>query len=65
MELQRIHLTSELPISLQGYKTSPKEEIELKEQIQNLLNTELIKESCSPYSAPFFLCLREMVGKKT
>ena len=52
MELQRIHLTSELPISLGVYKTSAKEKAEIKEQIQILLKAELINKSYSPCSAP-------------
>ena len=52
MKPQRIHLISEHPILLSTYRTSPKEEIEIKEQIQNLLKDGLIKESCSPYCAP-------------
>ena len=52
MELQKIHLTSELPISFQAYRTISKEEIGIKKQIQNLLQADLIKENFSPYSEP-------------
>ena len=64
MESQRIHLISELPISLLSYKTSSNEEIEIKEQIQNLLMVGLIKKSCSLYSAPVTLVLKIEEGKK-
>ena len=64
MEPQRIHLNSEFPISLRAYRTSPKEEAEIKEQIQNLLKAGLIKESCSPFSAPVTLMLKKKEGKK-
>ena len=58
MESQKIYLTSELPISLRAYRTSPKKEAEIKEQVKNLLETSLIKESCSPYLAPVTLMLK-------
>ena len=48
MEPQRIHLTFELPIFLRAYRTFPKEEVEIKEQIKNLLQDGLIQEGCSP-----------------
>ena len=65
MESQRIHLTSELSISFQAYRTSSKEESKIKEQIQNLLQAGLIKESCSPSSAPSTLMLKGEEEKKT
>ena len=40
MEPQRINLTSELPISLQAYRTFLKEKIEIKELIQILLKAD-------------------------
>lgn len=65
MEPQRIHLTSDLPISLRAYRTSPKEEEEIREQIQNLLQAGIIKESYSPYSSPVTLVYKREEGKKT
>ena len=53
-EPQKFNLTSESHISLCAYRTSPKEKTEIKEQIQNLLKTGSIKESCSPYSVSNF-----------
>ena len=41
IEPRRIHLTSELSISLRAYRTSPKKKTEIKEQIQNLLQDSL------------------------
>ena len=58
MESQRFHLASELPISFCSYRASPKKEIEVKEQIQNLLKAGLIKESCFPYSLSIMLVLK-------
>ena len=65
MEPEWIHLTSELPIFVQAYRISPKEKIEIKEQIQNLLKAGLIKESWFPYSALLMLVFKREEGKKT
>ena len=53
-EPQKFNLTSESHISLCAYRTSPKEETEIKEQIQTLMKAGLIKENCSPYSVSNF-----------
>ena len=58
IEPQRIHLISELSIYLHVYRTSPKKEAEIKDQIQNLLKAGLITESCFPYSAPVTFVLK-------
>ena len=65
MKSQRIHLTFELPISFRFYRTSPKKEAEIKEQIKNLLQTGLIKEIFSTFSAPMILVFKREEGKKT
>ena len=64
MEPQRINLTSEHPVSHHAYRTSHKEEAEIKEQIQNLLKAVLIKESCFSYSALVTLVLKRGRKKK-
>lgn len=50
---------------MQPYSTSSKEEKEIKEQIQNLLQAGIIKESSSPYSVPITLVHKHEEGKKT
>ena len=50
---------------LRAYRTSPKKEAKIKEQVKNLLEAGLIKESCFPYSAPVMLVLKIEEGKKT
>lgn len=42
MEPQRINLTSDLSILLRTYPTSPKNEAEIKEQVQNFLKAGII-----------------------
>lgn len=65
VEPQRIRLTSDLPICLRPYRTSPKEEEEINSQINNLLKAGLIKESNSPYAAPVTLAFKRDEGTKT
>ena len=55
MEPQRINLTFEIPILLRTYKTSHKEEAEIKQHVHNLLKFSLIKESFSPCSVPLVI----------
>lgn len=64
IELQRIRLKSDLPISLRPYRTSQKEQTEINSQIQKLLEAGLIRESNSPYSAPVTLVMKRDEGKK-
>ena len=60
MEPQKVYLTSELPTSFRAYRNSPKEKAKIKELVKNL-----IKENCTPYSAPVTLALKREEGKKT
>ena len=65
MEPQRVRLTSEIPVSLRPYKTSPTQQEEIDNQVQNLLKYNIIKESSSPYSAPVTLVYKKDENKKT
>ncbi|GFT83906.1 retrovirus-related Pol polyprotein from transposon 17.6 [Trichonephila clavipes] len=65
VEPQRIILKSDLPVHLRPYSTSPIQEKEIKGQVEKLLQTGLIKESNSPYSAPVTLAFKRDDGKKT
>ena len=50
---------------LRAYRSSFKKEVEIKEQTQNLLQDDFIKEICSPpYSPPVILVLKKEEGKK-
>ncbi|GBN75137.1 hypothetical protein AVEN_69146-1, partial [Araneus ventricosus] len=64
VEPQRLMLTSDLPVSLRPYCTSPVEEQEIKSQVEKLLQAGLIKESNSPYSSPVTLVFKSDEGKK-
>lgn len=65
LEPQKVILTSELPISLRPYRASPKDNAEIKRQIDELLAADLIKPSCSPYSAPITLAYKRDENSKT
>lgn len=65
IEPQRIRLTSDLPVSLRPYRASPKDEIEIKTQIDNMLKYGIIKESCSPYSSPVTLVAKKNETSRT
>lgn len=64
IEPQRVRLTSDLPVSLRAYKTSPKQQEEIDNQIKDLLKANIIKESSSPYSAPVTLAYKKDENKK-
>ncbi|GFW78890.1 retrovirus-related Pol polyprotein from transposon 17.6 [Trichonephila clavipes] len=63
VEPLRIILKSDLPVHLRPYRTSPIQEIEIKSQVEKLLQAGLIKESNSPYSAPVTLAFKHDEGK--
>lgn len=65
IEPQRVRLTSDIPVSLRAYKTSPKQQEEIDNQIKDLLKAGIIKESSSPYSAPVTLAYKKEENKKT
>lgn len=65
IEPQRIKLTSDLPICIRPYRTSPAEEAEIQSQIEQLLKAGFIQPSNSPYSAPVTLAYKKGENKKT
>ena len=64
IEPQRVRLTSDLPVSLRAYKTSPKQQEEIDNQIRELLKANVIKENSSPYSVPVTLVLKKHENRK-
>ncbi|GFX69631.1 retrovirus-related Pol polyprotein from transposon 17.6 [Trichonephila clavipes] len=65
LEPQRIHLISELPISLRPYRNSQQESKEIQTQIEKLLKVGFIRPSHSPYAAPVTLAYKKDEGKKS
>ena len=57
-----INLTTEVPVKLNAYKTSPKEKEIIREQVKDMLKNNIIEESQSSYSAPVVL-VRKKNGK--
>ncbi|GFW20883.1 transposon Tf2-6 polyprotein [Trichonephila clavipes] len=62
---QRIHLISELPISLRPYRNSQQESKEIQTHIEELLKAGFIRPSHSPYSAPVTLAYKKDEGKRS
>ncbi|GFV23667.1 transposon Tf2-9 polyprotein [Trichonephila clavipes] len=62
---QRIHLISDLPISLRPYKNSQQESKEIQTQIEELLKAGFIRPSHSPYAAPVTLAYKKDGGKRS
>lgn len=65
IELQRILLKSDLPISLRPYRTSPQQKKKVNSQVRTLLESGLVKESNSSYSARVTLVMKNDEGEKT
>ncbi|GFV36422.1 retrovirus-related Pol polyprotein from transposon 17.6 [Trichonephila clavipes] len=65
LEPQRIHLISDLPISLRPYKNSQQESKEIQTQIEELLKAGFIRPSHSPYAAPVTLAYKKDEGKRS
>ncbi|GFW27567.1 retrovirus-related Pol polyprotein from transposon opus [Trichonephila clavipes] len=65
LEPQRIHLISDLPISLRPYRNSQQESKEIQTQIEELLKAGFIKPSHSPYAAPVTLAYKKDGGKRS
>ncbi|GFY09425.1 retrotransposable element Tf2 protein type 1 [Trichonephila clavipes] len=59
LEPQRIHLISDLPISLRPYRNSQQESKEIQTQIEELLKADFIRPSHSPYAAPVTLAYKK------
>ncbi|GFY13867.1 retrovirus-related Pol polyprotein from transposon opus [Trichonephila clavipes] len=62
---QRIHLISDLPISLRPYRNSQQESKEIQTQIEELLKAGFIRPSHSPYAAPVTLAYKKDEGKRS
>jgi hypothetical protein len=62
-EPQRIHLTTDLPIALRPYRASHADNVEIKKQIEELLEAGFIRPSHSPYAAPVTLAHKKGEGK--
>ncbi|GFU51997.1 retrovirus-related Pol polyprotein from transposon gypsy [Trichonephila clavipes] len=58
VESQGIVLKSDLPVHPRNYRNFPFQEKEIKGEIEKLLQTDLIKESNSFYSAPVILAFK-------
>lgn len=65
LEPQRIHLNSDLPISLRPYRHSQQENAEIQSQVEELLKAGFIRHSHSSYAAPVTLAYKKDEGKKT
>ncbi|GFX82863.1 retrotransposable element Tf2 protein type 1 [Trichonephila clavipes] len=65
LEPQRIHLISDLPISLRPYRNSQQEAKEIQTQIEELLKAGFIRPSHSPYAAPVTLAYKKDEGKRS
>ncbi|GFW57004.1 retrovirus-related Pol polyprotein from transposon opus [Trichonephila clavipes] len=65
LEPQRIHLISDLPISLRPYRNSQQESNEIQTQIEELLKAGFIRPSHSPYAAPVTLAYKKDEGKRS
>ncbi|GFT98378.1 retrovirus-related Pol polyprotein from transposon 17.6, partial [Trichonephila clavipes] len=65
LEPQRIHLISDLPISLRPYRNSQQESKEIQTQIEELLKVGFIRPSHSPYAAPVTLAYKKDEGKRS
>ncbi|GFV57955.1 transposon Tf2-6 polyprotein [Trichonephila clavipes] len=65
LEPQRIHLISDLPISLRPYRNSQQESKEIQTQIEELLKAGFIRPSHSPYAAPVTLAYKKDEGKRS
>ncbi|GFW13751.1 retrovirus-related Pol polyprotein from transposon 17.6 [Trichonephila clavipes] len=65
LEPQRIHLISDLPISLRPYRNSQQESKEIQTQIEELLKAGFIRPSHSPYAAPVSLAYKKDEGKRS
>ncbi|GFU50634.1 retrovirus-related Pol polyprotein from transposon 412 [Trichonephila clavipes] len=61
----KIILTSELPIANQPYRTSFKEDTEIKKQLDALLRAGIIKPSYSSYAAPITLAFKKDDNART
>lgn len=65
LDSPKVVLTSELPVSHRPYRTSPKDDVEIKKQLDALLTAGIIKPSHSPYSAPITLAFKKEDNAKT
>ncbi|GFU73275.1 retrotransposable element Tf2 protein type 1 [Trichonephila clavipes] len=65
LESQRIHLISDLSISLCPYRNSQQESNEIQSQIEELLKVGFIRPSHSPYAAPVTLAYKKDEGKRS
>ncbi|GFT88044.1 transposon Tf2-6 polyprotein [Trichonephila clavipes] len=65
LEPQRIHLISDLPISLRPYRNSQQESKEIQTQIEELLKAGFIRPTHSPYAAPVTLAYKKDEGKRS
>lgn len=60
----KLHLTSELPITLRPYRCTAEDQAIIDLQIDELLSKGLIRESTSPYSFPVVMVDKKDEGKK-
>ncbi|GFS94334.1 hypothetical protein NPIL_439301 [Nephila pilipes] len=65
LEPQKVVLTSELPVSLHPYHTSPQDIKEIETPIKIFLEANIVKPSGSPYYVPLTLAMKKDVDKKT
>lgn len=59
LEPPKIILTSELPISCRPYRASQKDNLEIKKQLDAMLEAGIIKPSHSPYASPITLAFKK------
>ena len=62
-EQHQINLTTNLPIFIRPYRTSPSEQKIIDETIQDLLKKGFVRPSMSPYSSPVTLAEKKGEGK--
>src|SRR5699024_624441 len=60
----KLHLTSEIPITLRPYRCNEEDQANIDKQINDLLSKDLIRESTSPYAFPVVLVDKKDDGKK-
>lgn len=65
MEAPRVILNSEIPISNRPYRASPRDNAEIKRQLDALLEAGIIKPSYSAYSSPITLAYKRDEQAKT
>lgn len=60
-----LHLTSQVPVTLRTYRSSPVGQINIDEHVKRLSDTKMIRKSTSPYSFPVVMVDKKDEGKKS